>query len=101
MVQSALECLVFVFCNCCFISQALENVFSIGKNFPVNPHGDTALNYECFCAPFNGSSPSENINWTSLSKEECLVSNPPICIWSCEIIVLLLISVKLVDLFLV
>jgi len=89
VVQSALEYLVFVFWNCCFISQAIENVFSIGKKYPINPHGDAVLNYECFCTPFNGSSVSENINWTSLSKEECLVSNPQICIWACKIIVLL------------
>lgn len=93
VVQNALECLVFVFRNCCFISQAIENVFTIGKTYPINPHGDAVLNYDCFCTPFNESS-SENVNWTSLSTEECLVSNPPICIWVCKIIVLLAVHIN-------
>jgi hypothetical protein len=77
----------FVFWNGCFFFQAVENVLSIGKQFPINPHGGAVLNYECFCTPFNESSPSENINWTSLSKEECLVSNPQICIRACKVLV--------------
>jgi len=48
-----------------FIYKAVENVFSIGKKYPINPHGDAVLNYECFCTPFNGSSVSQNINWYS------------------------------------
>ena len=83
-VQSALECLVSVFRNCCFISQAVENVFSIGQKYPINPP-----DYHCFCAPLNGSSLSENINWTSFSREECLVSNPQMCVWARKIIVVL------------
>ena len=87
VVQSALECLVFVFWNCCCISQAIENVFMIGTKYPIKP-GDAVLNYDCFCSPFNRSSP-ESINWSSLSTEECLVSNPQICICACKVIVLL------------
>ena len=87
-MQSALECLVFVFRNCCFIPQAMENVFIIGTMYPIKPP-DAVLNYDCFCTPINGSSPSENINWTYLSREECLVSNPQISICACKIIVLL------------
>ena len=83
VVQSALECLVFVFWNCC-ISQAIENVFLIGTKYPIKPH-DAVL---CLCTSSNESSP-ENINWTSFSRDECLVSNPQICICACKIIVLL------------
>jgi hypothetical protein len=85
LVQGALECLVFVFWNCCFISQAIENVFLIGMKYPINPHGDQVLNYDCSCTPFNWSS-SENINWTSLNTEECLVSNRQICVRARKII---------------
>lgn len=58
-----------------FIYKAVENVLSIGEHFPINTQGDTVLNYECFCTPTNRSSFPENINWTSLSKEECLFKN--------------------------
>lgn len=76
-----------MFWNYCFISQAVENVLSIGKQFPINTHGDAVLNYECFCTPANGSSFLENINWTSLSKEECPVSNPQMSIRAYKILV--------------
>jgi hypothetical protein len=69
-----LEVLVFQCCNECSIFQAVENVLDIGKQFPINTHGDAVLNYDCFCIYTNRSSYPENFNWTSLNKEECLVS---------------------------
>ncbi|XP_033608237.1 electrogenic sodium bicarbonate cotransporter 1 isoform X3 [Cryptotermes secundus] len=58
-----------------FIYKAVENVLSIGKKFPVNTHGDTILNYECFCTPTNRSFALENVNWTYLKEDECLLKN--------------------------
>ncbi|XP_069698390.1 sodium-driven chloride bicarbonate exchanger isoform X4 [Periplaneta americana] len=58
-----------------FIYKAIENVLSIGKKFPVNTQGDIQLNYECFCAPTNGSSVLANVSWQNMSKEECLLRN--------------------------
>ncbi|XP_021934526.1 sodium-driven chloride bicarbonate exchanger isoform X3 [Zootermopsis nevadensis] len=58
-----------------FIYKAVENVLDIGKQFPINTHGDAVLNYDCFCTYTNRSSYPENVNWTYLNKEECLLKN--------------------------
>jgi hypothetical protein len=74
LVLNTFEGLVFQYWNKYSFFQAVENVLSIGKQFPINTHGDAVLNYDCFCTHTNGSSFPENFNWTDLNKEECLVS---------------------------
>lgn len=56
--------------------QAIENVLSIGKKYPINTHANEPFNYECWCKPPNGSLPSsyDNINWTALDQKTCQVS---------------------------
>lgn len=58
------------------VFQAIENVLSIGKKYPINTHANEPFNYECWCKPPNGSLPSsyDNINWTALDQKTCQVS---------------------------
>lgn len=53
--------------------QAVENVISIGKNYPLKTRPDEVLNYECYCLPSNYSRVPEQFNWTAVDKESCQV----------------------------
>lgn len=53
--------------------QAVENVISIGKKYPLKTRPDEVLNYECYCLPSNYSKVPEQFNWTSVDKEFCQV----------------------------
>ncbi|KOX70859.1 Sodium bicarbonate cotransporter 3 [Melipona quadrifasciata] len=55
------------------VFQAIENVLSIGKKYPLNTHANEPFNYECWCKPPNGSLPSsyDNVNWTALDQKTC------------------------------
>lgn len=53
--------------------QAVENVISIGKKYPLKTRPDEVLNYECYCLPSNYSKVPEQFNWTSVDKESCQV----------------------------
>lgn len=59
-----------------FLLQAIENVLSIGKKYPLNTHANDQLDYECWCRPPNGSLPSsyDTINWTALDQKACQVN---------------------------
>lgn len=51
-----------------FIYKAIENVVSIGTNFPISSPDAV---YDCVCAsPFSSS----DISWAKYSKSQCLVS---------------------------
>lgn len=54
--------------------QAVENVISIGKNYPLKTRPDEVLNYECYCLPSNYSRVPEDFNWTAADKESCQVN---------------------------
>lgn len=56
--------------------QAIENVLSIGKKYPINTHANDPFDYECWCRPPNGSLPSsyDNVNWTALDQKTCQVN---------------------------
>lgn len=58
------------------IFQAIENVLSIGKKYPINTHANDPFDYECWCRPPNGSLPSsyDNVNWTALDQKTCQVN---------------------------
>lgn len=53
--------------------QAVENVISIGKKYPLKTRPDEILNYECYCLPSNYSRVPEQFNWTAVDKESCQV----------------------------
>lgn len=53
--------------------QAVENVISIGKKYPLKTRPDEVLNYECYCLPSNYSRVPEQFNWTAIDKETCQV----------------------------
>lgn len=59
--------------------QAIENVLSIGKKYPINTHTNDPFDYECWCRPPNGSLPSsyDNVNWTALDQKTCQVNWTP------------------------
>ncbi|XP_058802659.1 electroneutral sodium bicarbonate exchanger 1 isoform X2 [Phymastichus coffea] len=60
-----------------FIYKAVENVFAIGKKFPINTHTNELLN--CWCTPPNNtyntynsySSGNDKVNWSILDKATC------------------------------
>lgn len=58
------------------VFQAIENVLSIGKKYPINTHANDPFDYECWCRPPNGSLPSsyDNVNWTALDQKTCQVN---------------------------
>lgn len=53
------------------VFQAVENVLKIGKKFPIDTHREVSL--DCFCDPPLLAS-AEEFNWTSLDRNNCLVS---------------------------
>ncbi|CAG0880209.1 unnamed protein product [Darwinula stevensoni] len=56
-----------------FIYKAVEKVTMIGVNYPINMNPDMPLDYSCWCEPSNISMvDSETVNWTSLSKKDCV-----------------------------
>nr|CAD7569370.1 unnamed protein product [Timema californicum] len=58
-----------------FIYKAVENVLHIGRDFPINTSGSRKLDYNCSCEPVNGISYDGSITWSTLGKDECLISN--------------------------
>ncbi|XP_068084694.1 electroneutral sodium bicarbonate exchanger 1 isoform X3 [Anabrus simplex] len=55
-----------------FIYKAVENVFKIGKDYPINTNVDESLSFGCHCVPpMNTSIVDSSINWTSLNRTEC------------------------------
>lgn len=56
--------------------QAIENVLSIGKKYPINTHANDAFDIDCWCKPPNGSLPSsyDSVNWTALDQKACQVN---------------------------
>lgn len=55
--------------------QAVENVLSIGKKYPLNTYSSETLDYDCWCKPPNISLPSsyDNMNWSTLDTTACEV----------------------------
>ncbi|XP_066138406.1 electroneutral sodium bicarbonate exchanger 1 isoform X7 [Euwallacea fornicatus] len=56
-----------------FIIKAVENVFAIGKNFPMNTTGSLNVSYDCSCL-INDSTQvlhPEIANWTSFNTTVC------------------------------
>nr|CAD7395487.1 unnamed protein product [Timema poppensis] len=58
-----------------FIYKAVENVIHIGRDFPINTSGSRKLDYNCSCEPVDGTSYDGSITWSTLGKDECLISN--------------------------
>lgn len=56
----------------CYVFQAVENVLKIGKKFPMDTHREVSL--DCFCDPPPLLASAEEFNWTSLDRNNCLVS---------------------------
>ncbi|XP_032456577.1 electroneutral sodium bicarbonate exchanger 1 isoform X20 [Nasonia vitripennis] len=63
-----------------FIYKAVENVLTIGKKFPINPHAtdvNFSSNYElCLCKPPNSTlnllpPGHEHVNWSAMSRIAC------------------------------
>ncbi|XP_063993895.1 electroneutral sodium bicarbonate exchanger 1 isoform X2 [Diachasmimorpha longicaudata] len=58
-----------------FIYKAVENVFAIGKKYPLDTHGHELLDINCMCKPPNSSltlpGSYSSVNWTSLDKVSC------------------------------
>lgn len=55
------------------VSQAVENVLSIGKRFPMNTHAGVELNYDCSCIPSNFTTATSPTNWANVSVQNCQV----------------------------
>lgn len=54
--------------NHCIYLQAIENVLSIGANFPISDANEI---YDCVCtSPLN----KDDLTWTKYMKSQCLVS---------------------------
>ncbi|CAG2053057.1 unnamed protein product, partial [Timema podura] len=58
-----------------FIYKAVENVLHIGRDFPINTSGSKKPDYNCSCEPVDGISYDGSITWSSIGKDECLISN--------------------------
>ncbi|XP_015118680.1 sodium-driven chloride bicarbonate exchanger isoform X3 [Diachasma alloeum] len=59
-----------------FIYKAVENVFAIGKKYPLNTHGNELLDMNCLCRPPNSTltvlpGSYSSVNWTALDKVSC------------------------------
>ncbi|CAG2053058.1 unnamed protein product [Timema podura] len=54
---------------------AVENVLHIGRDFPINTSGSKKPDYNCSCEPVDGISYDGSITWSSIGKDECLISN--------------------------
>ncbi|XP_026321956.1 sodium bicarbonate cotransporter 3 isoform X2 [Hyposmocoma kahamanoa] len=67
-----------------FIYKAVENVISIGKNYPLKTRPDEVLNYECYCLPSNYSRVPEQFNWTAVDKESCQIYNGTLAGGGCD-----------------
>lgn len=53
------------------LSKAIENVFAIGKEYPLNTSGSS---YDCICKPpFDYDDTTNSTGWASLGRENCAV----------------------------
>jgi len=67
---------IAIICDACTFPQAVENVLSIGKKYPLNTHSNEIAGYNCWCKQPNItlSSSYDYVNWTSLDKTVCEVT---------------------------